>query len=987
MKNSFLEKINKILKEQSFKEEGIFILEILSDKKYIDYFISHFPKKHSDLTQIDFILDQLINNEKFYNGPYMVFGILKESVSEKNNEFIIKFLKDNYELFEQKKHFNESSLDLIITILNKIIKEDNEQADEILEIVQKILKRGKNLRDLRAGQDYEKQLTAELLEYISNIYFERKNDEKIEELVDIIKNNFNLVDDDGRMQMYTSNKVFEILRKYIDLDFKNNFQKVKEIIIKQYQKFWKNDFKGWELIGGGISQSGSHFSISDRHFNEFVFTPAINNYYEKAEDKNKAWNFIKANCYVSQKDVSAEKPDFLSRAIIKLLFKRFNECEGKNKNEVFEIIKEFIDMRKGIPHKTDLIYQHILNNEKDLSNEEKWAFAQISLNAKWNKKNIAVNIFIERIIGELVEKKHQYALEWMEKNIREGELVSGGYYRESGTIEIISKLLNSKDSKNKGAEMLHAYVKTEKFYNKLDRFEVFSVADLLARVFEIQFEKGMEIVNEVYLSDNLTTNQQILITSGVNKITEIKNKKRIFDEFLIEIFKELGEIEKADDIKNEIAEKILKSLLKKFDHDYARVAIVELGESLAKAKYFQEAMVIARIFINDPDPRIDDKEFNYHEEIKKGKEGGNTISISTARGWVCWLLSHIPVLDGQSYVKEVIEMVKKLSQDENYYIRCMATFPLVQLVQNRHTVIKAGTTDRFISKELAKEIEDIAFAMLRKEENRNLKAVMFGITRVFNYMRSLDMERAIEVLNYFRKVDNRESLENIVSLFIFFAEFRKNAFIGGIWEDDDFGYLKDFDDSQIKSLLEEILRSDNEKIKASFAWKFSVLTDEGKTEEDKREGFNISLKYLKILSESYSPEVYNSIYRFINDHIPKFHSECISLFKDAIEKEKMALKELPADHEYQLTSQRYHYYFEQIFDEMFKQNKNDYLDNFELVMKLPPSDFLSNSLISIAKHLLQFESKNERIDKIFDYLIEKVSPDFYDLKMEWEKKR
>ena len=121
----------------------------------------------------------------------------------------------------------------------------------------------------------------------------------------------------------------------------------------------------------------------------------------------------------------------------------------------------------------------------------------------------------------------------------------------------------------------------------------------------------------------------------------------------------MGEIENVDCIKNGIAEKISKELLNKFDHDYARVAIVELGEKLAKAKYFKEAMIIARIFINDPDPRIDDKEFNYHEKIKEGKEGGNTISISTVKGWVCWLLSHIPGLGGQEYTEEVVKMVVK----------------------------------------------------------------------------------------------------------------------------------------------------------------------------------------------------------------------------------------------------------------------------------------------------------------------------------------
>ncbi|MCK4798486.1 MAG: hypothetical protein KAT05_13985 [Spirochaetes bacterium] len=989
MENKILEKINIIFETHSFKKETVFILDIINSKSYQDYFVNKIPKKFEDLTQIDFILDQLIKGEDFYNGPYVVFNILKESVSEKNNDFIINFLKNNYKYFKQKKRLNENSMDLVITVLNKIIKEDSKKVDEILEILKKITKKEiKNLRDLRAGRDYEKQLIAVLVGYISKIYIESENIEKTEELVELIKENFNLVDDDSRMEMYTPNMIFEILRKYINIDFENNFPKVREMIIEQYQNIWKKDFKGWEFSGGGISQSGSHFSVSDRHFNEFAFMPAIDNYYEKIENKDEAWSFIKTLCYTTEKEVSAKKPDFLSRAIINLLFRRYRERDGENKKEAFDIIKEFIEMREGIPHKTDLIYQHILNNEKDLSSEEKWDFVQISLNASWNKKNVAVNIFIKRIIGGLVEEKHELASEWMKKDIQSGELVSGGYYRENGVVETIGNLLKSEDPKikEKGVEMFHEFITTEKFYDKFERFDVFNVANLFAMVFDFKFEKGLSILNEVYANDKLTMNQQILITSGINRINETINKKRIFDEFLIIIFKKLGEVGDIKDIKNDVAERISKALMNKFDYDYARVAIVEFGESLTKEKYFEEAMIIARIFINDSDPRIDDQEFNYHEKIKEGKEGGNTISISTVRGWVCWLLSHIPVLDGQDYIEEVTGMVKKLSNDENYYIRYMATFPLMQLVQIRHTVTEAGTTNRFISKELASDIESIAFDMLRIEENRKLKAVMFGMVRVFNYIRSLDAKTTIEVLNYLEDIEDEETLRSVVSLFIFFAEFRKDAFIGGIWEDDSFEHIKDFDDIQIRALLEEVLKNGNEKIKASFAWKFSVLTDEAVTEEDKNEYFNISLKYLKILLEYYSLEVFDDIHCFVNTHISKHYDECVALFKVAIEKEKTVMGDTPIGHEYQNSFQRSYYYFEQTFDEMFKRNKNDFLNNFEFIMQLPSDSFLSNCLMGIARHFLQFENEKERIDKIFDYLIENVSPNFYDLKMEWEKK-
>lgn len=994
IKIEIIKLINSIIESGDYQGGKEKIMEIFERDNYRNYFVKKMPKFFNDLNEINFILDMLIKVEDFYNGPYLVFEILKESVSAKNNNFIINFLRENYKFFEQKKRLKEDSLDLVITILNKVIKEDNEQADKILEIVKIITKKAikinkQGLRDLRVGRDYEKQLIAELLEHISNIYFEKKNNKRIEELVRLIKDNFNLVDDDSRMEMYTPNKIFGILKKYIDLDFENNFEKIIELIVKQYQTIWSMDFDGWEFVGGGISQSGNNFFVPDRHFNEYALKPAIEFYYENNEDKNKAWEFIRSLCYTKEKDVSRERPDFLCRAIIPLLFKRCIDYKDTFDGfEALDILEEFIKMRKGIPHKTDLIYQYIYNNTNKFQDDEKWNFVQISFNTPWNKNQSAINIFVKKIISDLAENNYKDALAWIERSIKGEELMPDKHYWESGMIETISKFLNSGDEnkKEKGIEMLHEFVKAEKFYNKFDRFEVFSVAELLTRVFDINFNKGLSIVNEVYDNHKLTMNQQILITSGINRVKEATGKKKIFYEFLIKIFKEMGEIKNENEIKNEIAKKISKQLLNRFDHDYAREAIVELGAALAKAKYFKEAIIIARIFINDLDPRIDDKEFNYHEKIKNGEEGGSTISISTVRGWVCWMLSHIPVLGGQDYIKEIVKMVKELSRDENYYIRYMATFPLMQLVRIRHTVTEAGTTNRFITKELAAEIEDIAFAMLRSEENRNLRAVMSGITRVFSYIRSLDTKKAVEVLNYFKEVEDGEALQNIVSLFIFFAEFRKNAFTDGIWEDEYFSYLKDFDDNKIKSLLEEILRSGNEKIRESFAWKFSVLTDEGKTAESKKEYFNISLKYLKMLLEDYSPKIYDDIHRFIDNNISERYEECVDLFKTTIEKEKIALENFPVDHEYQHTSWRGYYYFDKIFDEMFKQNKNDFLDNFELIMKLPPSGFLTRHLMSIAGYFSRFENEKERINKIFNYLIEKVSPNFYDLKVEWEKK-
>ncbi|MFH0891272.1 MAG: hypothetical protein V1867_00660 [Candidatus Falkowbacteria bacterium] len=981
--------VDKILKSGDYQKYKPEILTLFEKQTVRNHFAKKMATEHKNLRSIDFILESLIKVKEYYDGPYLVYKILDDSATKENFEFILGFIRRNHKIFYRQKPWMDNSLDLVIRLLNKILKTNKDLVDTIFNILGRVSnldkeKDKKELRELRMSRDYERQLIAELVKDISDIYLKTQNADKIKGVVDYIVKNYNLVDDDSEMEMYSPGKIFEILKSYVDLDFEKNLKELCGIMIEQYEIIWEADFNGWEFAGGGISQSGSHFHISDRHFNEHAFTPAIMSYYNGTENKNNAWTTIKQLCYSKENEVSKDKPDFLNRAIIELLLKRYKECAGAPKKEAYEILKEFTVSKRGIPNKRDLICQYIYNHREDFTKDVQWNFMQIIFNAPWNEKKIATNIFMERIIGELASNNYQPAMTWLEQSIKEFGLAEARYGWETGTLEAIKKFIIDKDKAKqlKGIDLFENFINKDDFITKLERFDAFSVAELLSLIFKVDFPRGIEILNKVSKIENLTVNQQTLIATGIERIENVEYKKKVFDKFLLPLFLEIGRVDCLDKIKGGIADKIGSSMLKKFSHDYAREAIVRLGEDLAKAKHPEETMIIARIFINDPNPRIDDKEFNYHEKIKDGKEGGNTISISTVRGWVCWLLAQVSVVEGRGYIEEIVDMVEKLTKDENYYVRYMSTFPLSQLVRIRHTVMEAGSTERFMPVELANRVESIAFAMLNVEENRKLKAIVHGLTRVFIYMRSLDTRRAIEVLNYFKDVKDGEALQNIVSLFIFFSEFRKNAFQDGIWSSENFDYLRNFDDQQAKNLLIEVLRTGNSDIKKMFAWKFSVLMSEGKTEEAKEELFRISNKYIKILLEEYSPEAYNDIYRFIENNINKYYEECLELFKIIADKEIMALK-TPGDHTH--STWRAYYHFDKIFNEMFERKEfDDYLDCFELIMKYPPDNFLIGHLTTYAGRFSGLTDRNERIEKIFTYLIENVSPDFYDLKIESE---
>ena len=131
-------------------------------------------------------------------------------------------------------------------------------------------------------------------------------------------------------------KKFWVLRDYIGLNFAENFEKVIKLMVRQFQSadHYKGKFNGFEWAGGGISQSGGHFSITDRHFVMHTLKPALNNLYKS--DRAEAWKFVIENCISrEEKEITKDKPDFLNRASIDILLSEYKD--GENKKEAFKL--------------------------------------------------------------------------------------------------------------------------------------------------------------------------------------------------------------------------------------------------------------------------------------------------------------------------------------------------------------------------------------------------------------------------------------------------------------------------------------------------------------------------------------------------------------------------------------------------------------------------------------------------------------------------
>lgn len=960
MKSSSLEKINKVISEKFYKKNSDDILLWLKDEKLGNYFLDKLPKEFDDLKEINFLLEELIKAR----NPYFALGILERSISEKNNPFIFQFLDKHIEYLVKKD--NDNFGDYATDIVKKITGKFPEESEKAFKFVKKFIKvHSKEFADLRATREHGKQVISEIIFDIFNAWNAEGKKENIKKLIKLISENFNLIDDDYKFSMFTPEKIFSVIYEYIIIDFENNFLEIVNVITGQFKSKRVGHGKEWDgkdWSASGISQSGGFYSITDRHLVEKILAPAVKYFYENSENKDIAWEKLKEMCLVYEKDISPERPEFLNRAILPVVLGRYENCKGKEKNDAFGILKEFLEMTT-LPDKSHLIFQYVVNSK--INDLDKLNIAEASLDVKWNKKRLPANVFVEQVVSELVNKEDvkSRAILILEEWSKNKDYLERQNFGENNLLGIFSRLLSNEgvDVKREGIKLFEKYIYSGAFREKLERFDSFDIADKMALILDFDFEKGLEILWKVYGQEKLSENEQILICSGINKISKPEIRIGAYNEFLKKVLKGL--------------ENDINKIVEKFDHDYPRTAIVEFGDELAKEKKFKEALEIARIFIDDPDPRIDDKDDNLHERIEKGEEES---AITSVRGWICWLLHQFPVLEGRDIIPEIIPLVKKLSKDSNYYVRSQACFPLAELMRVRNTVMPENREEFFLGREDAKKIEDIAFEMLRNKENHNLKAVMTNLAHVFEYMRSMNTKQAEEVLRTFTELEFTEPLERAASLFIFYAELRKDAFKEGILKDR----VEKFDDSGSKRLLEDYLKKGKEEGRQDLLWKIMGLISESEKNPNFSydKAFDIAYKYIKIIIEKYSPNIYSHVYRFIDDNKEKEYKELKELFFSCISKEQQFLTRNKVDKTWFPV-----YHHTNILNEIIKRKDNDeYLKAMEIISNYP-EEYFSWREFGGAFHLKDFPKDNARVGAIFETLISK-NPIFYDMKIKWNSK-
>ena len=865
-----------------------------------------------------------------------VFKIFTQNIEDANNQkYLMNFLPNlasNLVSFYRDEFITVD----IVEICDKILDRSNDYDKIIFEILKSLLEENsKEYFYIKRNRDNSWE-EGKICEVLKKLYEKTTKEDLKNEIINYILDFFNLIEDDGQFWHYTPPSIFSIVKQYAEDEIESKLLSLSEKFISQYQKFYekfgaKFKFNGWEHIG---------FTDTDRHFLTQILEPLLRDYFSK--DPERAWKFITEKLVTrKESQVSAQRPDYLNRASIDTILMAY-KMEGK-KADALGILKDFIEMKKGIPHKTDVIFRKVISF--NLNDDQKWELVKIQLDCP-QYKGLPANKHVENIISQLAKNGHQEALKVLEAWTMNPDYnkYHGGPI-EGNIITSVSGLLSNPSTKQDGINMFGKFLSSDTFKQKTGLWHVWEIAKVLTQLLSIDFEQGKLIIEQIWNNNSLTKNQQIILTSSIQDIEKDDVLlKKVFDEIVSVWFSSL------DDDNSKIVEKI--------SDIQSRISIVRFGEKLAKADCYIEAFRIAKAFLNDPDPTLendaDDPEGkqNFHKLIEKGED---VSQITTVRASVAMLLQSMAVLNGRELIPGIIPLIEALTKDPNYYVRAYACIPLEQLARIRNTVLPTNRTERFLDFETSTKIEAMAWSMLRERENWKLQQIMVSLVRIFSYFRSVTKEEAKEIVDTFIGTKNDVVIEEARNLIIFFAEFRSKLFnedsLKYVFSKEKIISLRNFDESYFKELLKDILINYSEVVRAGFAWSFWHLPKEpGINFEDT---FKISYEYFKILTQKYDHDVMVNIYYFIEDFIDLKFEECIDLWIKCLEVERPYLQQKASkDNLYQLNWWPYHYNGK-ILDKLFeRKGQDEFIKWLDYLLMYPDGVIIIGDIAIVVDYLV-----------------------------------
>ena len=778
--------------------------------------------------------------------------------------------------------------------LQKILESENTLIENIYDITKRTLAQLKNQDIKKPYLEWQKDELYKLLLLIFQMYMQERAEGKMAVIIKDIGDSIDLIEDENYLLPETPKSVFKILKLFIlrNVNFEQNFNQIKDLIVAQYQasQIYEKKFNGWEWIGGGMSQFGGHFTIHEKSFVLYALKPALETYFK--EKPEQAWTFVRDKCVAKTEEVSAFRPDFLNRASVKVILNKLKNDNSVQREEIFEILEEFILSKKGLPHKSDLIYE-----ELDVGNFDynlKWKLLKVST----DKYNLPINPFAGKLMAELVrggnEEARQANLRWLD---------NPKYYDSFRMGDNLNEQLSAMFEQNHdlGIDAFRKISINEYFRDKYDYFETYGIADVLHYILEVEFDKSKIIVTELLAqAEKLSKSQQILACYS------LFNAKGGDDsdspEFLMKVYESIVNpfLQECDNNIEKIVGKISIA--------GCRATFVQFACRLATQNHIAEALKIIEVFVNDPDPYLpgqdpDDQDDKYNEH-KRILEGQEPRSITSVRGWCGWALMKCSVPNGRIHVDKIIRLSQKLADDENYYTIHMACFALGQLAVNRLTVMPPERTKLFFSDDtatalkLAKEVEKTAFNLLGRLASWPelvQKALAKSILHVFDPIRALSEDEAWQLVTALQKLQP-DAVAEAAPLLIFYAYLRKDAYKN--WKFSMPGFYdklspEQYHEQRFVDVLDETIKRlqsvDSDKC-FRFAASFEHLMREGGDDQAEKERFaQLTLSYFSnLFSKVYSHHVFDLMYRTIKEKTrqqnPDF-DQWYELYKSCLETE------------------------------------------------------------------------------------------------------
>lgn len=922
--------------------------------------------------------DDLWKINRYYGFSFNVFSVFSNNLhSRENKKYILTYIADNISSLRGFYRL-DFFIDHAVKIAEKMLLEDFSLAEQIFQTIKSLLAGIKDdilyVKSNR-DRDHQRDMIAQLL---SNL-FDKADTKTTKEIASYSADTFDLIH--GRHE--TPGNIFSILHKYLVSNWKKfpeRFKWLVKTLIGQYAKFYEGKLhNGWDHIGSTGAFWGRDYRVSDRKFVEIILKPVLSQFYKRSPEA--AWKFIKEHCIIPQTKVSKNKPDFLNRAAIPVVLKQYKRNNKKASQEAFEILREFILSTKGIPVKFELIYQEIRREE--FTDEQKWQLVRVSLIDKY--ENLPITPFVEQIVTELAQKGHDEARSTLRRWFSNPE-----YFRKhrivDNAIPNIEAFLES--DLTLATALFEQFISNDVFINKEDEFDTYDAAVVLQKILELNYEKGLEILKKLLLIKKPTINQQILISHGFfhhrdpNDKGDTTTLTKIFKDYVVPHLKKF-----SDPVY--------------LTHSHSRASFLQFARKLAINDLISEALIIAKAFINDPDPYSpgkdpEDPEGKYSEQ-KRIEEGEGPHTITSVRGHCAWTLASCPAIPSRVHIKEIIELTKRLLNDPNWYVRHMACFSLKQLARNRLSVMPPKNKilyldlndDKSEALKMAKDIEAMAFGFLErlsKSTETIQKALAESALSPFDHIRALNQKDAERLLKIIKNTAIPLQ-EQFAPFLIYLSEFRGNSSVYQSWPwqvpgcyDD----LQEFDDSPFRKMLEEWTTDGPAEIRTKLAWEYWALIQEAYKDQFEKH-FPIALKYLGLASKKYEHGVFENIYRFIDDCIDTQFNECFALWKKCLETEKLFLDKYFDP--YKMHWWPHHYNGRILIQVKNRLGDETFLEWLEFLSSYPDGARLED-LRSAVELLTDLPLKyNGNVKRIFNLLINRRKELGYcDLKDTWEKK-